>query len=190
VKELIVALDLELNQPSERIVQIGAVLGNVRTGEVVSHFDAKVNPGEPFSSRIAELTGLSALELESAPSLAVAGEALATWLTARDSVRILNPLTWGGGDTVILREQLGLSEERWMFGRRWIDVKTLYVAWRMAHDREISGGLAKAMTKLGLAFQGRKHNALDDALNTFRMYRALLAEFRKSDSCNVAPVEF
>jgi DNA polymerase III epsilon subunit-like protein len=59
VKELIVALDLELNQPSERIVQIGAVLGNVRTGEVVSHFEAKVNPGEPFSSRIAELTGLS-----------------------------------------------------------------------------------------------------------------------------------
>jgi DNA polymerase III alpha subunit (gram-positive type) len=101
VKELIVALDRELNQPSGRIVQIGAVPGNVRTGEVVSHFDAKVNPGEPFSSRIAELTGLSAP-----------------------------------------------------------------------------------------AFQGRKHNALDDALNTFRMYRALLAEFRKSDSCNVAPVEF
>jgi hypothetical protein len=40
MKELIVALDLELNQPSGRIVQIGAVLGNVRTGEIVSHFDA------------------------------------------------------------------------------------------------------------------------------------------------------
>jgi hypothetical protein len=52
MKELIVALDLELNQPSERIVQIGAVLGNVRTGEILSQFDAKVNPGEPFSSRI------------------------------------------------------------------------------------------------------------------------------------------
>jgi inhibitor of KinA sporulation pathway (predicted exonuclease) len=37
------------------------------------------------------------------------------------------------------------------------------------------------MTKLGLAFQGRKHNALDDALNTFTMYRALLAEFRKNE---------
>jgi hypothetical protein len=32
-EELIVALDLELNQPSERIVQIRAVPGNVRTGE-------------------------------------------------------------------------------------------------------------------------------------------------------------
>jgi hypothetical protein len=28
MKELIVALDLELNQPSRRVVQIGAVLGD------------------------------------------------------------------------------------------------------------------------------------------------------------------
>lgn len=54
MKELIVALDLELNQPSGRVVQIGAVLGNVRTGEVLSQFALKVNPGEPFSLRIAE----------------------------------------------------------------------------------------------------------------------------------------
>jgi hypothetical protein len=36
MKELIVALDLELNQPSRRVVQMGAMLGDVRTGEVVS----------------------------------------------------------------------------------------------------------------------------------------------------------
>jgi hypothetical protein len=48
MKELIVALDLEMNQPSGRVVQIGAVLGNVRTGEVVSQLDLKVNPGEPL----------------------------------------------------------------------------------------------------------------------------------------------
>src|SRR5258708_2031145 len=77
MKELIVALDLELNQPSQRIVQVGAVLGNVRTGGVVSQFDVKVNPGEPLSSRIAELTGISPLEIASAPSLAAAGHALA-----------------------------------------------------------------------------------------------------------------
>jgi inhibitor of KinA sporulation pathway (predicted exonuclease) len=65
----------------------------------------------------------------------------------------------------------------------------LYVAWRMAHCRDIAGGLAKAMTKLGLAFQGRKHNALDDALNTFRIYRALLAEFRKPECAPRTPVE-
>jgi DNA polymerase III epsilon subunit-like protein len=94
MKELIVALDLELNQPSRRVVQIGAVLGNVRTGEVVSQFDLNVNPREPFSRRIAELTGISPQEIESAPSLAEAGQALAAWLAPRDSRRLLNPLTW------------------------------------------------------------------------------------------------
>jgi hypothetical protein len=64
MKELIVALDLELNQPSRRVVQIGAVLGNVRTGKVVSPFDVKVNPGEPFSLKFAELTGVSPLPVE------------------------------------------------------------------------------------------------------------------------------
>jgi inhibitor of KinA sporulation pathway (predicted exonuclease) len=68
-------------------------------------------------------------------------------------------------------------------------VKTLYVAWRMAQGKDISGGLAKAMTKLGLSFRERKHDALDDSLNTFRMYRALLAKFVKSEYLQV-PVEF
>jgi len=189
VKDLIVALDLELNQPSGRVVQIGAVLGNLRAGKVVSQFDVKVNPGEPFSLRIAELTGISPHEIESARGLAEAGQALAAWLAPRDSVRLLNPLTWGGGDTETLRSQLGVESERWIFGRRWIDVKTLYVAWRMAQGKDISGGLARAMTKLGLSFRGRKHDALDDSLNTFRMYRALLAEFMKCEYLH-APVEF
>ena len=56
MKELIVALDLELNQPSRRIVQIGAVLGNVRTGSVVSQFDVKVDPGEPLSDAVRSCT--------------------------------------------------------------------------------------------------------------------------------------
>jgi inhibitor of KinA sporulation pathway (predicted exonuclease) len=45
------------------------------------------------------------------------------------------------------------------------------------------------MTKIGLSFRGRKHNASDDALNTFRMYRALLAEFIKSEYVQLEPVE-
>ena len=51
MKELLVSLDLELNQPSRRIIQIGAVVGNIRTGEIVSRFDSKVSPRRGTESR-------------------------------------------------------------------------------------------------------------------------------------------
>ena len=49
------------------------------------------------------------LELESAPDLAAAGEAFAAWLAPWDSVRILNPLTWVGGDTLISGIRVDMS---------------------------------------------------------------------------------
>ena len=180
VKNLLVSLDLEMNQPSGKIIQIGAVLGNVETGEIVAEFDSKVNAGETLAPAIIALTKISQSEVDQAPTLTDAYHALSHWLGRYAELRVLNPLTWGGGDTETLRVQLNMEMERWPFGRRWIDTKTLYVAWRMAQGKDISGGLAKAMTKLGLAFQGQKHNALDDAKNTFRMYRALLKQFQLS----------
>lgn len=178
MKELIVSLDLELNQPSGRIVQIGAVLGNIRTGEIVSRFDCLVDPGEPFCECVAELTGIRPEALAQAPLLPLAVSKLEQWLSPYEKLRFRNALVWGGGDTETLRREMGVDPERWIFGRRWIDVKTIYVAWRMAQNKDVTGGLARAMTKFGLAFQGRKHNAVDDALNTFRLYRVLLEQFK------------
>ncbi|HEY1890024.1 MAG TPA: 3'-5' exonuclease [Steroidobacteraceae bacterium] len=180
MREAVVSLDLEFNQPSGRIIQIGAVLGRVSTGEVISLFETKVNPGEPLSDMIAALTGIDADELDAAPDIFTAGRNLAIWLRQWDSVRQLNPLTWGGGDTQVLRTELGVNDERWLFGRRWIDVKTLYGAWRTAQGKEGAGALAKSMERLGMTFVGRPHNALHDSLNTFTTFRALLAEFRES----------
>jgi inhibitor of KinA sporulation pathway (predicted exonuclease) len=181
MKELLVALDLELNQPSNRIIQIGAVVGNIRTGRVLARFDSKVNPYETLDPRIIKLTGIKQQDVDNAPNLASAYEALRAWLLPYQAERVLNPITWGGGDSDMLREQLGLDNESWLFGRRWIDAKTIFVAWRMAQGHEHQGGLAKSMTKLGLAFDGRKHNALHDAENTFLIYRALLKEFTRSE---------
>jgi inhibitor of KinA sporulation pathway (predicted exonuclease) len=185
VKELLVSIDLEMNQPSKKIIQIGAVLGNVRTSELLSRFDVKVNPFETLDPRIVQLTGIKQCEVDAAGTLTQAYEQLNTWLAPHAEDRTLNPLTWGGGDSETLREQLGLQDERWLFGRRWIDVKTIFVAWRMVQSKDIQGGLAKAMTKVGLAIHGRKHNATDDAANTFRMYCALLARFKESPALSV-----
>jgi inhibitor of KinA sporulation pathway (predicted exonuclease) len=106
MKELLVSLDLELNQPSRRVIQIGAVIGNIRTGEIVSRFNSKVSPDEELSPAIAELTKINQEEVDVAPKLREAYESLKRWLEPFAGERVLNPITGGGGDTETLREQL------------------------------------------------------------------------------------
>lgn len=173
------ALDLEFNQPSQRIIQVGAVIGRVDTGEVLSRFSVFVNPEEPLAEHISELCGIAPGVLETAGSLPEAYQHLTAWLAMFADERRLNPLTWGGADAHNLRDAVGLDDgSTGLFGRRWVDVKTVYTAWQDAQGQQSTGGLAPSMKRMGLAFQGRKHDAADDALNTFRMYARLLQVIR------------
>lgn len=181
MKPLIVSLDLEYNQPSKRIIQIGAVVGDLTTGQVVDRYSIFINPGEALAPEIVKLCGIRQTDVDAAPDIRVAYKQLVRWMEPYKAHRSLNPLTWGGGDSEDLRQAVGVDREdrsTWAFGRRWIDVKTVFIAWRAAHQRPGDGGLANSMTKLGLAFQGRRHNALDDAENTFITYMVLLAQFK------------
>lgn len=177
---LIVSLDLEYNQPSKKLIQIGAVVGDLTTGEVVSRFSVFANPGEVLDPFIIKLTGITQADVDAAGDIKEGYEKLVDWLQPYNATRTLNPLTWGGGDSEDLREAVGIDREdkqKWVFGRRWTDVKTVFTAWRAAHQRPWDGGQARSMTKLNMVFQGRRHNALCDAENTFRTYVALLRQF-------------
>lgn len=177
-KPLYVSLDLEFNQPSQRIIQIGAVLGHLESGELLGRFSVYVNPQEPLAPVIADLCGIAPGVLETAGTLEEAHALLKGWLQPFKDERRLNPLTWGGGDSDALRQALSMDGERWLFGRRWVDVKTVFAAWQDAKGEGHTGGLATSMKRVGLQFQGRKHDAADDALNTFRMYRRLVGLLR------------
>lgn len=180
---MLIALDLEFNQPSDRIVQIGAAVGNLQTGEVVDTFMQLVAPGEPLAPHIATLCGLTPEAVAAGLPVLPATQQLFQWCAQfPDAAR--NPLTWGGGDSEALRlenvaagNDLAANYATWPFGRRWTDAKTVFQAWRTAHGQPPQAGLARAMTKLGLAFVGRQHDAKDDAVNTFRIYHRLLQEF-------------
>ncbi len=171
-----VSLDLEFNQPSQRIIQLGAVLGDMRTGQRISRLSVFVNPEEPLAPEIANLCGIAPGVLETAGSLEEAHAQLCAWLAPFRESRRVNPLTWGGADSETLRLSLGLPcNEHWLFGRRWLDVKTVFTAFQDARDLPATGGLATSMKKVGLFFEGRKHDAADDAWNTFRMYHRLVS---------------
>lgn len=178
--EIFTSLDLEMAQPSGNIIQIGACVGNIRTGEILEKLSVFVNPKEPLSQEIIDLTGIKQQDVDSAGTLVEAYNQLREVHVKHGS--FLNPITWGGGDSECLMTQLlyqkSIGPETgfsgWCFGRRWIDTKTLFVSWRLANGQPIQGGLAKSMLKVGLRFEGRKHNGLDDAVNTFHMYRKML----------------
>ena len=181
------ALDLELNQPSNKIIQIGAVVGNIQTGEIIDKISIIVNPhetlgicndGENSQVSITDLTGITQEQVDAGVELDEAYIALRDFHNKHNS--FINAVTWGGGDSEEIKQQIAkYNMTSWCFGRRWIDVKTLYIAWRLQNGKPPTGGLAKAMTNVGLKFEGRKHDALDDAYNTFRMFHAMLNKMQK-----------
>ena len=179
--EIFTSLDLEMAQPSGAIIQIGAVVGNIKTGEILETLCVNVNPYEQLTPFIIDLTGITQEDVDNGVSLEEAFEKLRELHLKYKS--FVNPIVWGGGDSSELIQQVKAKNPEKslnIFGRRWIDVKTLFVSWRFANGQPIQGGLAKSMTKVGLKFDGRKHNAMSDALNTFHMYRAMLDMLKSS----------
>lgn len=175
----LIAIDLELNQPSQTIIQVGVAVGDITTGQLIAKEAIDVYTKEILDPRIIDLTGITQANVNAGIDITEAYYKIEE--ISKKYECFINPLTWGGGDTQLLKDQLMHNPEiinRWIFGRRWIDVKTIYVSYRIAHNLEIQGGLARSMTKMGLRFNGRKHNAGDDAANTFVMYHKLLQEFK------------
>jgi inhibitor of KinA sporulation pathway (predicted exonuclease) len=171
-------IDLELNQPSGKIIQIGAVIGDTNTGDITHRLKVYVNPQEPLSQFIIDLTGITQSVIDKEGITLTEAYLQLKEFHLRHST-FMNPLTWGGGDSQEIFDQLPVGDRiDWPFGRRWIDAKTLYVSECIAKGLPVQGGLSKVMTKYNLKFQGKKHDALDDAENTFRLYKEMLVIIR------------
>jgi inhibitor of KinA sporulation pathway (predicted exonuclease) len=176
----LLSLDLELNQPSRSIIQIGATVGNLATGQILEEYSAHINVGEAIDPFITNLTGIKQAEVDNGISLYTAYEQLKQLHIKHECKNRGCTLTWGIGDMACLRNALYLDEETFYFGRRFIDVKTVFISYQWANNFKHQAGLANALTKLSLNFQGKKHNAKDDAKNTFLIFHELLRRFKNA----------
>jgi len=181
-KEIFTSIDLEMNDsPNRTIIQIGAVVGNIHTGEILDKLSVYINPEEFISEYITNLTGIKQYDVDGGCSLQEGYEQLAAMHRRYDS--FCNNLEWGCGDHLALRGQLDINDGNdlgsWCFGRRWIDVKALYVSWRFANKENHQGGLKSSCRKAGVKFEGPAHDAALDALNTFRIFCGLLSKFNR-----------
>lgn len=170
-----VALDLEFNQPSRKIIQVGVAIGSpMQSQEEWVCKQWLLDPGEPVAEHIVELTGISDEEIaQKAVAWPQMADELSTLL--RQTKAFVNPITWGGGDHEALIEAIKAQGIAWPhFGRRWLDVKTMHAFLAMARGKNTSGGLRSVMGQYKLAFEGRQHRADHDAFNTLRLFFAML----------------
>jgi inhibitor of KinA sporulation pathway (predicted exonuclease) len=173
----LLSLDLELNKPSGSIIQIGSVVGNLASGKILEEYSAYINCGEILDPFIINLTGIKQENVDNGIGLYTAYGQLKDLHKKYECFR--NCACWGGGDTLELKKQLHITDdELFLFGRRWIDVKTIFIAYRWANGEGHQAGLAKALLKLGMQFEGTKHSAKDDARNTWYIFCELLRRFK------------
>lgn len=173
----IMVLDAEFNQPSRKTIEIGAAVYDVRNAVCYGTFETYVNPGEPITEMITNLTGITDKDVESAPSINEA------WLQLQDFHAkhrcFRNPLVWGSGyrnDSSAIHQEVlatGVECENFM-GFRVLDAKTLYQSIQLFENESYAGGLDQSMKRLGLSFEGMKHRALTDAKNTFTIWYHLV----------------
>lgn len=172
-------LDLELNKEGEQttdIIQIGAVIGHIYTGEIVERLSYLIKPTKPIVPFITELTGITqAMMDEQGIEIGIAYNELEAYMKQHDCSRSI--LTWGKGDQECLKKQAG-REKGGKIGHRYTDVKTLYCEYALANNKPMKAGLVKACETMGVPFFGQAHNAMFDAANTFTIYRKLLGKLK------------
>jgi inhibitor of KinA sporulation pathway (predicted exonuclease) len=169
------ALDIEFNQPSKAIIQIGVAVFNVESGAILATGRYYINPNETLNPFIIDLCGISQEQVNS--GMTVDEAYILIKLMYEDYNCDLNLVTWGGGDSDAFKAAVA-PELGWRYGRRWQDAKTLYQAYMLSKGAKVQAGLAKALTRLGGAFKGRKHDAMDDAINTAVIYCKLIKLFK------------
>jgi inhibitor of KinA sporulation pathway (predicted exonuclease) len=176
--EVFTFIDLELNQPSGSIIQIGVCIANIKTKEILERVSILVNPFEAISPFITELTGLTQKQIDD--DGIPLNEAYAKLVNLHHKYKSFrNFVQWGQGDAECIKKQMNLDDDSFVGGRRSIDVKTVFIAWRLSQSEKIQSGLAKSLLKLGEKFEGTKHNAESDAYNTYRIFMLLLKKFSK-----------
>jgi len=176
------SLDLELNNAQDnstdnpKIIQVGIAVGsylNYKNNAIVK-YKWYLNPQEHIFAFITSLTGITNEDINkhALPHEQVASE-ICQLITTHQ--RFINPVTWGGGDSIELKLEFANRGIHFPhFGRRWIDVKTWYTLHMLAMGRKPSGGLSSALASFKLHFEGAPHRADDDAFNTLRLFFATL----------------
>lgn len=184
----VVAIDLELNQPSNRIIQIGAAVACTQSKQIVDRGVWWLDPGEsinldselksrgPNCQTLADLLGEEFLASHKELARPSKGEleSFWSWLLNGGSGRKL--IQWGAGDLHLLIEESKALGVPYPNRIKCLDLK---LAYHFLFQYQKALGLEKALALQGLEFQGRPHDGLVDAENTAYLYLEMADKIKK-----------
>lgn len=178
----IVILDLEANQPSDKIIEIGAVKFLRDGGIHPDRFSALVQIDEPLGvcnggvivdgknqgKTITELTGITDEMLASAPSFNEAAEKFEKWAFSGSKNFIL--AAWGNWDIPCLRNEYNRFSRPYPFRGKAFDIKSMVVWTSCLYSKKWkSDGMGSMLKCWEMSFEGNQHRALDDAYMTAKL---------------------
>ena len=183
-----IVVDLEMNNIRRRsearkictneIIEIGASMLDENLWEI-GKFQIYVKPeyNDVIVPKISKLTGITNEMVANAPTFSVAFKQFTDWcLNIKDDVMIY---AWSNTDhSQVMKEiqlkQYKLSEEEHkLMEHGWTDFQNEFDI-HLGFERQIS--LKLALDMAGIDFNGRQHDALDDARNAAKLLRVFKDE--------------
>ena len=182
----LIVLDLEMNQPSGTIIEIGAVRFLRDGGIHPDKFDVIVNPHEKLgvcdggrngAMTITELTGITQEMVDEAVDLEEAIEQMHQWVL-KESKNVV--LAGWGGDPYWLRTEVIKNGIQYPFRNKSFDVKSMVVfISALMGKKHKTDGLGSMMKCYELKFEGNQHRADADAYNTARLLQKTIKDYNK-----------
>jgi inhibitor of KinA sporulation pathway (predicted exonuclease) len=153
------------------IIEIGAVLQDARTFDVVSEFQTFVRPvRNPLLTEFCTgLTSIRQADVEAAPLFPEALAALQQWLAGYDDALFCS---WGNYDKTQFERDCAFHNLDYPFGPDHMNLKAEFAR---ATGQRRQRGLSAALRHLGLTFDGTPHRGIDDARNMARIVQHVLA---------------
>ncbi len=177
----IISIDLEFNQPSGKVIQLGYIIANVKNKAIKVTKSIIINPLEELNKEIIKLTGITQEMVDNSNyTIHTAYEEMCKDIDRFQVTK--HPLQWGLDHNYLIT-QLNLDWDEYIFRRRGHDIKSFYQLYQMVKpNSKVISGLDSSMKHLGLTWDfkyGPPHNALADAHNT------LLTFWKISDKLTV-----
>ena len=161
----IIITDLELTQPEESIIQIGAVAVDISHPELkfMSEFNRTCWSPVPVSSYITDLTGITQEQVDQSSTLRVNLKDFWDWVGEQQCGK--NFGAWGRDEEMLKIESRKCKIEppkTYSFNIKTITNLIL----RAKFGSKMRGGLKNSLRQLGIEYNYKQHDALEDAKAT------------------------